>query len=106
MRDTKPIYQIMMMENSGAEFDIYGWPNIGTTVYVGFYHYIQNAIDAMHENRCDIRECVYNYGFVLTHKPGLYNPAGSYDRIYFKWDEEKQGFYEAPEPETLGVYSF
>ena len=106
------IYEIMMCSNSGADTIIYesgkdsGFPDLGACSTVGFYHELENAIDAMHENGCDIRECVYNYGFVLKRRPGLYNLCGQYERIYFKWDEDRQGFYEAEEPERLKIIAF
>ncbi len=104
----QPIYSIMLMEKSGAETIKYdsgkdsGMPDTGTTDYPGFYYSLEDALHAMHENICDIRECVYDYGYVLRHLPGMYgNLAGSSDRIYFKWDEARKGYYEADEPELM-----
>lgn len=33
--------------------------------------------------------------------PGLYQAAGPDERQYFKWNEERQGFFEAEEPELM-----
>ena len=107
--DYRPIYVIMMMEKSGEDPVIsksgknLGWPDLGCTAEMGFYHEMADAIEAMHENACDIRECCYDYGFVLKQTPGLYSNVGKDDRIYFKWDDNKQGFYETEEPKRLGI---
>lgn len=108
-----PIYAIMMMEKSGVDTLIYesgkdsGFPDVGCTDYAGFYYYIEDAVAAMHENRCDLRESVYNYGFILVHYPGLYcNSADAGDRIYFEWDAARCGFFEKEEPANLRALAF
>lgn len=103
--EVHPIYRIMMQEYSGAELKN-GWPNTGCQADMGFYYDKQDAIDAMHENACDIRECVYDYGFVIEQMPGLYDAPGYWRRIYFKWDNERGGFFEAEEPEQTRYLSF
>lgn len=66
---------------------------------MGFYYELDDAINAMHENRCDIRETVFDYGFVLVHWPGVYNnSSGKLERLFYKWDETLEGFYETEEP--------
>lgn len=105
-RYEEPIYRVFMQEKSGAELDSRGWPDTGCTADMGFYYDKEDAIEAMHENMADIRECVYDYGYVIKQNPGLYTCPTSLDRIYFKWDEERQGFYEAEEPKAMGILSF
>ena len=103
----QPIYRIMMMSKSGADPIVYetgknsGFPDTGYKVEMGFYYDKDLAIEAMHRNGCDIRECCYNYGYVIMQLPGLYQSAGSDERQYFKWDEDRQGFFEAEEPELM-----
>lgn len=108
-----PIYVIMVMEKSGADTIKYesgkdsGFPDTGSTNYCGFYYSIEDAIHAMHTNKCDLRECVYNYGYVLRHMPGMYcNSADADDRIYFKWDDERQGYFESDEPAIMRRIEF
>lgn len=98
-----PIYEIVLFEKlrEWVTNDGKGSGMADTSHFnnMGFYYELDSAIDAMHENRCDIRETVFNYGFILVHWPGMYNnSSGDYERMFFKWDEEKQGFYEAEEP--------
>lgn len=98
-----PIYEIVLFErlrewvtNDGKGS---GLPDTSGFNNMGFYFELDDAIATMHENRCNIRETVFNYGFILVHWPGLYNnSSGDYERMFFEWDEEKQGFYEAEEP--------
>lgn len=98
-----PIYEIVLFEvirewvtNDGKGSGLPDTSGFNTT---GFYYELDSAIDAMHENRCDIRETVFNYGFILVHWPGVYNnSATEEERIFFEWNEDKEGFYEAEEP--------
>lgn len=102
---SRPIYRIMMQEFSGEE-KANGWPDSGCQKDMGFYYDKKDAIEAMHENACDIRECIFDYGYVIEQHEGLYDFIGSDRRIYFKWDEEKHGFFEAEEPEAMKRLSF
>ena len=107
-----PIYEIYMLEKSGAKTRIYdtgkdsGFPDTGCEASMGFYYSLEDAIEAMHTNACDIRECVYDYGFVLRRMPGLYQSVGHKDRIYFTYDSEKDGFFEAEEPALLHILAY
>lgn len=101
-----PIYEILLFVNPNTELysktgKPLGFPDLGGSDMPGFYYNIQDAIDAMHENACDIRECTYSAGFVLCRFPGLYESAGTKERMYFVWDDEKGGFYEQEEPEIF-----
>ena len=102
----KPIYEILMIENPDKEL-IYptgkhsGFPDTGSTCYVGFYYDLADAIRAVKENWCDLRETVYNAGFILCHFPGLYESTGREGRIYFVWDEEEPGYRIAEEPKIF-----
>ena len=113
LNSRQPIYCIMVMEKSGAETLKYesgkdsGFPDVGETDYPGFYYDVNEAIDTMHNNTCDIREGIYNYGLVLKHYPGMYgNTAGSASRIYFKWDPDRDGYFETEEPPLLELLAF
>lgn len=104
--DINPIYSLMLFENPDKEL-IYdsgkasGFPNIGHSYEPGYYYALDDAIEAMHNNTLDVREHIYNAGFVICRFPGVYNAAGTNERLYFLWDDNKQGFFEAEEPEIF-----
>lgn len=109
----KPIYVVMVMEKSGTDTIKYdngkdsGFPDVGEVDYPGFYYDYEDALYAMHNNTCDIREGIYNYGFILKHFPGMYcNSAEKGSRVYFEWDQNLQGYYEVSEPNLLELLSF
>lgn len=110
--DSRPIYAIMLFEHPAKEL-VYeengvhsGFPDLGRTDEPGFYYDVDTAVRAMHENACDIRETVYSAGFVLVKFPGMYSPAGPKERIYFLWDDERKGFFEAEEPALFAHVSY
>ena len=100
------IYEIMLFENPDKEL-IYpsskrsGFPDEGCIDHPGYFFDINDAVKALNNNACDLRETVYNAAFILCRKPGLYEPVGKEDRKYFVWNEEKQGFFEAEEPKIF-----
>ena len=101
----KPIFEILVFEEPCKEYMFErngelipsGYPEIGDN-RMGYYHELDTAIQAMNENWADIQEHCFHAGFVLCHFPGLYNDVGPWGRIYFLWDEERMGFFEADEP--------
>ena len=102
-----PIFEIMVFEYPDKE-TIYhkpegdvpsGLPDIGCVNHAGFYYELDTAIQAMNENWCDIQETCYYAGFILCRFPGVYQ--ASLSRMYFLWDNEKEGFFEAEEPEIF-----
>lgn len=103
----EPIYEIMLMSKDGSETikgasgEDLGWPDCGTTDYPGYYHDLDDAMNSMHSNNADLRECVFCAGFIIKRYPGLYQTCNKEDRIYFKWCDEKNGFFEADEPPTF-----
>ena len=72
--NTNPIYTITTLRGS-----LYG-----RTRCVGFYHDVQDAIDAVEDNAMDINECEY-YPFCVIEKTniGIYNLE--MDEIWFRW---------------------
>ena len=104
-----PIFALYLFTNPNKE-KIYvkdgkeiksGFPDTGGAYEPGFYYTLEDAVSAMNENRCDIRETCYDAGFVLCRFPGLYEACCTYARMYFVWDEEKRGFFQAEEPEIF-----
>lgn len=85
----------------------YGVPDIGDSRTFGYYPHKEWAIEDLHKNNLDMREAVYDYAVVEKIPMGLYQLAE--ETIYFKWDEEKQGFYEidgADMQDCFGNYAF
>lgn len=103
--DRKPIYRILLFSKIPT-LDKLGWPDCGTQDDVGFYYEYETAVRAMRENWCDIHECTFMAGFILTHFPGLYEAATAENRTYFEWDEERGGFFEKEEPNCFKHFSF
>jgi hypothetical protein len=84
-----------------------GVPDIGSSRTFGYYPYKHWAIEDLHNNNLDIREAVYDYAVVEKIPMGLYQLAD--ETIYFKWNEEKQGFYEIDDVDMqdyFGNYAF
>ena len=113
-RFSKPIFQIFLFENADKEL-IYendgkkknsGFPDTGCIGDFGFYYDIDQAIEALNTNAADIHECVYDAGFILVKFPGLYDSCSSSERMYFRWDSEKEGFFEAEEPEIFSHVAY
>lgn len=69
-----------------------GWPDIGSSRTFGYYPNKEMAIEDLHTNHTDLHEHLYDYAVVEKIPMGLYSIAE--ETIYFKWDNEKQGFYE------------
>lgn len=84
-----------------------GWPDIGSNRTFGYYPNKEMAIEDLHTNNTDLHEYLYNYAVVEKIPMGLYPIAE--ETIYFKWDNEKQGFYEidgTDMQDCFGNYAF
>ena len=98
-----PIFEIMVFENPNKEV-IYptgkhsGFPDIGASANMGFYYDLDDAIMTMNVNNADIRETVYDAGFILCRFPGMYQCVSSDERMYFVWNEDRQGYFQEEEP--------
>lgn len=100
-----PIFRILLFEHPDRE-QAYngkpsGFPDLGCSADMGFYFDVREAVLAMNENVADIREGVYNAGFILCHFSGLYQDAGTEARMYFVWDKDRGGFFQADEPKIF-----
>lgn len=85
----------------------YGVPDIGDSRTFGYYPHKEWAIEDLHKNNLDMREAVYDYAVAEKIPMGLYQLAE--ERIFFKWDEEKHGFFEVDGSEfedCFGNYAF
>lgn len=63
--------------------------------FMGFYYDLDDAIDAMHYNAMDISEDIFTCGYITVGFQGVYNHAADwYNRMFFKWNNDKEGFFE------------
>ena len=63
----------------------------------GYYWNREDAVHAVHRNVTDIHETIYPYAIIERLEPGLF-PVPK-ERVWFGWDEEKDGFYEIETPD-------
>lgn len=94
-----PIFEILLFEK--IEEDEFGYPNVGCQDRPGFYYELDAAITAMNQNWADIQDHAFHAGFILCRFPGLYQSATTENRIFFLWDEEKEGFFQEEEPKMF-----
>lgn len=107
-KSVSPVYEICLFRYPCKEliFEKDGKKIPSGTPYanlnsMGFYYNLDDAVEVMHDNVCDIQETVFHAGFILCRFPGLYYGAGPDSRIFFLWDEERKGFFEVDEPELF-----
>lgn len=95
----EPIYVIEVLCCKAEEVE----KNINNLLYlayslpsrdIGFYHEKEVAVEDLNNNNLNIREFTYDYAILLKRSPGLYNVTLEEDILLFKWNKEKQGFFE------------
>ena len=77
----------------------YSGLNTGCTRCWGFYTSKDTAIQALHKNKTDMWETIYDYAVLEEYYEGISAPT--LRRQFFKFDEEKYGYFEIDEPETV-----
>lgn len=95
---------ITVFEN--IECDALGWFDGGARRTWGYYAERDTAVQALHENWTDMMEHYYEYAVIEQYEEGISGYVfGS--RKWFKWDDERGGYFEIDEPDTVGnVCSF
>lgn len=83
--------------------DDLGWIDYGDKRTFGFYADYCKVKKALNTNRCDMNETIYNYAIVEEIDQGIH-PTVIWTK-WFKWDREKQGFFEIEEPEETKLYT-
>ena len=96
-----PIYEIVMVSHCD-NVDEYGLPDLGIIESVGFYYEYETAVQALHDNWCDIQDYRFYAAFIEKKFPGLYPQSRT--RQFFRWDEEERGFFEAIEPDFMKYF--
>lgn len=112
--DFKPVYEIILFEHpdkkeyyeKNGERTGFWFPDLGERFQPGFYYDIDAAVKTMHKNAWDIHAPFLKAGFVISRFPGMFQTMGREGRIYFLWDEEKKGYFEAEEPDTFALFGY
>lgn len=94
------MYFITCFEKIGT--DDYGWLETGAVRTFGYYDNFEYADEALRQNCCDMYEYLYMYAVVEKIDPGIHPIAEK--RWFYKYDEEKDGFYPIREPKELEHY--
>ena len=95
------MYFIIVMEKDWSTVDKYGIRDYGSVRTWGFYKDKDRAIEALHTNVTDMCETCYNFAVLEEIEEGICRYCGKEDRIFFKNDIEKNGYYESDEPDSF-----
>lgn len=96
--DNRPsMFFITCFEKVGL--DKLGWLDTGAERVFGFVRSFREAKDDLNNNNCDMHEYLYNYAIVEEMKPCIHPEV--INAWYFKWDEEKNGFFEIEKPKEF-----
>ena len=63
---------------------------------LGYFWDRKSAINAVHRNVTDMHKTIYPYAVIERIEQGLF-PVPK-ERMWFRWQEEKKGFYEMEDP--------
>lgn len=85
------------------ETDKLGWLDMGAQRVFGYKETFEQTEKALNENWCDMFECLYLYAVVEEIGPGIHPDVRN--RWFFKWDNEKNGFFRMDEPEEFKHYT-
>lgn len=100
MDERHEYYFITVFERLGIDND--GWTDIGNQRCWGFYADKNTAVDALHENWTDMNETIYGYAVIEGYREGISHYTGY--RQFFKYDREKDGYFEIAEPKGYEHY--
>ena len=65
----------------------------------GFYSDVNDAINALHNNKNDMHEYFYDYAIIEEYNEGICNDTSRYQ--WFKWADERDGYFEIDEPRCV-----
>lgn len=84
-----------------CEDDGRGWPHIGDSRCWGFYTNREDALNTLHENRTDLFETCYHWAVLEPYYEGISGIGYKEDRQFFKYDKERDGYFEVDEPDYV-----
>ena len=96
------IYVVMMCERMEVKNF---FPDFGSSRLVGWYGAYETAVSAVMENWCGIDEYCYDYALIEKIEEGLYRPANSSERWWFKYDQATDTYAPVEEPKEYEGYS-
>lgn len=73
--------------------------DIGATRTFGYYDKFEYADEALKFNFCDMYEHLYSFAVIEKLEPGIHSIP--INRWFYKYDEEKDGFYHIEEPDEF-----
>ena len=66
----------------------------------GFYSNKEDALTTLHKNMTDLWETIYDYAVLEEYYEGISNCC-TLNRQFFKYDVDKNGYFEIEEPECV-----
>lgn len=69
----------------------------------GYFDNLEACTQALNENVCDMHECLYEFAVIESIGQGIHSHAK--EVAWFRWDDEKQGFFETKKPVCTRNYS-
>lgn len=94
---TKNPYE-KLLTYRGEELDIPGCH----LEFIGYYESYEDAAKAMHVSLEDEHYQEGKHGgFIVNRKPGITGFCDASERTFFLWNPDREGFYEAEEPEIF-----
>lgn len=97
MTNQSPIYLITVFTKCEPD-ERWGY-NIGSSRTVGFRHSLEDAMETVETNMCDIWEYCYDYACIEELDPCLYPFAE--ERWFYEYDRGKGRYVEIDEPVIL-----
>ena len=91
------IYMIMVATKCSITNDKLAAPDFGGSELVGYYSSKEEAFNAVHNNRGDMYETLYDYAIIEEVEEGLY-PC-SMTRWFFKFNSALQKYEDMKEPD-------
>ena len=100
MDERHEYYFITVFERLGVDEN--GLTDTGRTRCWGFYTDKETAFQELHENWTDMWETIYSYAVIEGYCEGISQYTGY--RQFFKYDREKDGYFESAEPKGYEHY--
>ena len=75
----------------------------GDTRTFGYFDNLETCIQALNENICDMHECLHKFAVIESIGQGIHPHAKEIS--WFRWNDEKQGFFEIEKPRCSRNYS-
>lgn len=75
-----------------------GWFDGGSKRCFGYKETLEEAEEALNENMCDMYE--YCYVYAVVEKLGPYIHPNVEEEYWFKWDDDRGGFFRIDKPEA------